>query len=296
LIEVNTNAALSGYAALWTESLFPGIGIRALNDFLHTFEQEAKSQEIDLKSGILIVDEVPEKQRAYGEFIIYRELFKEKGWPCEIADVKNVSFESDTKTWRTTSGFSAQTIYNRWNDFTLSQSVSRPLFEGWQAGLLLTPQPIEYILLADKQRIIEWRSSDFSQAMQMKEESMELIKKVVPETVPISTFDRTAGRSDRAKWFFKPRNSYGSRGVYEGSKISNKTFEGILLDDYLAQEIVPPPVVEVATEEGLKNFKWDLRVYTYKDQPILPMARLYIGQTTNSQTLGGGLSPVQILN
>ncbi len=294
LIEINTNAALSSYGAVLTESIFASRGQEALTKLVDSFSREATSVGVDLRDGILIVDEHPETQKAYGEFLIFRELFIRQGWPCEICDIKDLSYDSLQNFWITPNGFKAKSVYNRWNDFVFKEPASSALKSGWLAGLLVTPQPIEYILLADKQRIIDWRSEEFITQMNLSDVQIKLIEAVVPKTVPIQFFNRAAGRPERSQWFFKPRNSYGSRGVYEGSKISNKVFEKILLEDYLAQEVVPPPLIEIETDNTKKLFKWDLRVYVYRDQIILPIARLYIGQTTNSQTLGGGLAPVQI--
>lgn len=294
LIEINTNAALSSYSAVLTESRFTSRGQEALAKLVDSFRSEADSVGVDLRDGILIVDEHPENQKAYGEFLIFRELFIHQGWPCEICDIKNLSYDSSQNLWVTPNGFKAKSVYNRWNDFVFKEPTSAELKKGWSAGLLVTPQPIEYLLLADKQRIIDWRSEEFASQMKLTVDQIQLIEAVVPKTVPIKLFNRAASRPERSQWFFKPRNSYGSRGVYEGSKISNKVFENILLEDYLAQEVVPPSLIEVEINDTKKMFKWDLRVYVYRDQIILPIARLYIGQTTNSQTLGGGLAPIQI--
>lgn len=296
LIEINTNAALSAYAALWTESMIPGRGLKALDLFLDSFTQEAVAQGTDLSAGILIVDDNPPLQKAYGEFLIYKSLFIRKGIPCEIEDISNIRFDAHNRCWVSSSGFQAKAIYNRWNDFYLTQDLSRPLREGWMSGLLLTPQPMEYALLADKQRLLEWQQPHLLELLSQDSASKAIFEAVLPKTVPIGSFSRTMGRAERSHWFFKPKNSYGSRGVYEGSKLSNKVFENILLDDYLAQELVPPPSIQIQTLDGPKSFKWDLRVYAYKSQAILPIARAYIGQTTNSQTLGGGLAAIKVLD
>jgi hypothetical protein len=72
--------------------------------------------------------------------------------------------------------------------------------------------------------------------------------------------------------------------------MSRGTFASILAGDYLAQEMVPPPVVQY---EGEEEMKYDLRFYAYRDRVQLACARLYRGQMTNSQSLGGGIAPIR---
>lgn len=294
LIEINTNASLSTYASIWTEAHLPGQGFPKLVRFLDTFEEEAALQNVSLNDGVFICDQNPLGQRAYGEFLIYEALLKGRGYPCKIVDISEISYDEQTRSWRDKSGQSARTIYNRWTDFYLTEPVSLQIRRGWEAGLLLTPQPVEYGLLADKQRMLDWCTEEFRVLMSSQTQRLKRLQNLLPTTVPIRSFDRTMGRQERSKWFFKPRSSFGSRGVYEGSKITNKAFEEILLKDYIAQEFVPPPTVSIETSNGPKDFKWDLRVYSYRSEAILPIARFYVGQTTNSQTEGGGLGPVCI--
>ena len=103
--------------------------------------------------------------------------------------------------------------------------------------------------------------------------------------------DPVALWSERKRWFFKPRRSHGGKAVYRGSSMSRGTFDSILAGDYLAQEMVPPPVVSFAGEE--EPLKYDLRFYAYRDRVQLACARLYRGQMTNAQSLGGGIAPIR---
>src|SRR5690606_22647950 len=128
----------------------------------------------------------------------------------------------------------------------------------------------------------------------VNQNDIECLTSVIPRIVPISNFSSSTTKKEREPYFFKPRRSFGGKAVYRGKSISQRIFEEILQKYYLAQEFVEPPITKVSTEEGDTGFKWDLRVYAYKDKPLLMIARLYQGQMTNTTTLGGGLAPIKI--
>jgi hypothetical protein len=64
-------------------------------------------------------------------------------------------------------------------------------------------------------------------------------------------------------------------------------------DEYVAQSLVPPGLRHPA--RNAEALRWDLRVYAYAGTPLLHAARLYLGQTTNFRTPGGGFAPVFIV-
>ena len=74
------------------------------------------------------------------------------------------------------------------------------------------------------------------------------------------------------------------RVLLEAASISRKKFESIYNNSYMVQEYIPPPTFE--------DYKYDLRIYTYKSEPYLALARLYRGQVTNASTIGGGLASI----
>ncbi len=91
---------------------------------------------------------------------------------------------------------------------------------------------------------------------------------------------------------FKPVDSFGSRGVLLGRKISRNRFDQLPAETTLVQELVPPSLTEVSGTEPMKT---DLRLYTYRDQALGVTARLYHGQVTNLRTPGGGFARVKVV-
>ena len=95
---------------------------------------------------------------------------------------------------------------------------------------------------------------------------------------------------------FKPAAAFASRAVYRGDKISRRKLEEIArLGGFVAQRRVEPGEVEVATGEGPRRMKFDVRAYAYRDEVLLLGARAYEGQVTNLRTPGGGFSAICVV-
>lgn len=207
---------------------------------------------------IAIIDDEPTQQKMFLEFQMYNSFFKQNGMKSEIFDVAKCP-----------SGFDF--IYNRFNDFTFIEERSAALRRDYlENHACFSPQPREYLLLAHKQRLVE-----FGEA------------KVSPSLIPI--IDVTKSNPEelwarRKNLFFKPKALYGAKAVYRGSSISHTTFDKIVKQDYIAQEFRPPGIVG--------EFKFDLRFYVYGDEIHLGIARAYQGQVTNFATPGGGFAPL----
>lgn len=99
----------------------------------------------------------------------------------------------------------------------------------------------------------------------------------------------------RKELFFKPISGHGSKAVYRGDKVTKKVWAEIARGDFVAQTFAAPGQRMIDFEGGAASRKVDVRLYTYKAQPLLIAARLYQGQTTNFRTPGGGFAPVLIV-
>jgi hypothetical protein len=289
LIEINTNASLS----LITEVLhrFHSVENVFSTDFrreiIETFAREyrdALATRGSLKQ-IAIVDVEPLKQRLFIEFAMYQELFERNGWKTYFYDPSDLRCESHVLQ---SAGGPIDLVYNRDTDFYLTGVASEALQHAMVGNCAaISPHPFEYRLLADKDRLLELSSmKDWPVSL----EHRAVIERALIRTVEVSSMDGEKLWSDRKHWFFKPRRSHGGKAVYRGSSTSRGTFASILKGDYLAQELVPPPVIKF---EGEDEMKYDLRFYVYRDKIQLSCARLYRGQMTNSQSLGGGIAPIR---
>lgn len=107
-------------------------------------------EEMFMIQKYLIVDETPEKQKLYIEFLVYQSLFRSFGWNCQIVDYRGV-FEPFPDL-----------IYNRWTDFYFEKGESKYLDAIFRSKkVCFSPNPFEYFLQADKQRLVDLNELSF---------------------------------------------------------------------------------------------------------------------------------------
>lgn len=273
LIEINTNAAfLAMSLQIYEYFNLPNIA----SSFSETELVEMFKKEIQLantnSNSVAIIDEKPELQRLYIEFLVYQQIFKSKGVDCEI-------FNYDQVEQLKNFGL----IYNRYTDFFLNQKESSLLKELFNSKLNLSPNPYEYFLLADKQRLLDWNT----QTEVSKPSSLLKI-------YDLGIADKEEIWKNRKNLFVKPKNSFGSKQAYRAGSMSRRLFDEIYGTDFVAQQFSSPSEINVVYNEKPEKFKYDLRCYVYQDQLQLMIARLYQGQTTNLKTEGGGFAAVRV--
>ncbi len=273
LIEINTNAA---FLALGLELYdfhkhVPDTHF-AESDLVQMFQNEIQLSGA-VKNEIAIMDEKPQEQRLYIEFLIYKEIFKKNNLNTKILDTTEIN-----------SAVENSLIYNRYTDFFLDEDKSQQIKKLFNENKIqLSPHPYEYFLLADKQRMHDWN-------LQTEIANPQSLLKIYD----LGTEDKDFIWSIRKTLFFKPKNSFGSKQAYKGASISRKTFDAFYGPGFIAQEYVMPAEIEVMIENTPQKFKYDLRCYAYDGKLQLMIARLYQGQTTNLQTLGGGFAIVKV--
>ena len=272
LIEINTNAAFLSLG-LTLYKLWPFVKQPDFNekDLVNMFLTESALCKQDTFS-LAIMDEKPEDQRMYLEFLTYQSLFKKSGLKCDIVDLSDIA-KLPSKTL----------IYNRYTDFYLASEKSKVLRERFKNGeLFLSPNPYEYFLLADKQRLFDWGQ----QTEVTKPNSLLKI-------YDLAKSDKDQIWLERKNLFFKPKASYGSKQAYKGASVSRKVFDEAFASEFIAQEYIQAKEITVGSGSEPLKLKYDLRCYVYKDQLQLVIARLYQGQTTNLKTVGGGFTVVE---
>ena len=305
LIEINTNASLS----LVVDELHRVQKIENVfsadfrKEILATFEREMadavlqKARSSGVATGmaieVAIVDENPAAQKLFIEFVMYQELFKSRGWRARFFDARELRFIAGKLSAQADpESIPIDLVYNRDTDFYFSNPEAVCLREAMMAkSVTITPHPHEYRLLADKDRLLELSDDTFLDSLSLSDADRAVIAASRIKTIEVKQQDPDELWINRKRYFFKPRRSHGGKAVYRGSSTSRGTFKAILAADYLAQEIIPPPLVKFASED--EEFKYDLRFYVYRDKIQLACARLYRGQMTNSQTPGGGVAPIR---
>lgn len=302
LIEINTNAGGSLLVTLlehaWGHN---AVAEQAEAALLRMFRAEWDSWQSGRPlQTIAIVDEAPEQQYLYPEFVRWQKLFEAAGIHCLICAPEQLHCDEAGCLWQGEQAIDL--LYNRLTDFTLTTEACAAIHAAWQrqrsgqtSGTLITPHPQAHALWADK-RNLQWLSdAGVLQRFGLSAEQAAVIVRCVPRTVAVTSADAEHFWATRKQWFFKPQAGFGSRATYRGDKLTKRVFEEIMQGGYVAQTFAPPPeIVIYPSDSEAVSLKYDLRVYAYDGQIQLLAARLYQGQTTNFRTPGGGFAPVTV--
>ena len=195
-------------------------------------------------------------------------------------------------------------IYNRCCDFYLSTPSNAVLARAISdPKVQISPHPSSYALMADKGQMVSMSQTAQLQRYGCDTETIALIQSVIPPVRHIQDESPETWWQQRKHCFFKPQNTYGSKAVYKGDSISRKKFDTLLDQAYVVQPYFQADTVPVTLPIEAGNpseqeamFKYDLRFFVYGDAVRLVGARLFQGQVTNFQTLGGGFAPVHVFN
>lgn len=240
--------------------------------------------------SIAIVDDAPEQQYLYPEFLLFQRLFERHGLRAVVADPAALQWH-DGALWH--GDLAIDLVYNRLTDFYLELPGSAGLREAYeQQGVVLTPHPQAHALYADKRQLALFSDAARLQALGVPEATRELLLENVPRTEIVNAGEAERLWAARRGLFFKPVAGFGSRAAYRGDKITRRVWQEILAGDYVAQAIVPPGERLIDGDDSAKPMKFDLRAYAYAGEVQWVAARLYQGQTTNFRTPGGGFAPV----
>lgn len=239
---------------------------------------------------IAIVDEAPEQQYLYPEFLLFQKLFERHGIQAVVASPAELEWK-DGRLWHRSQVIDL--VYNRLTDFYLEQPAQAALREAWlQQGVVLTPHPQAHALYADKRLLALFSDEARLQALGVPEATRQVLLAHVPRTEGVTHEAAERLWAARRGLFFKPVAGYGSRAAYRGDKLTRRVWEEILAGDYVAQAILPPGERRMEVDDSPQAMKFDLRAYAYGGQVQWVAARLYQGQTTNMRTPGGGFAPV----
>jgi hypothetical protein len=300
LIEINTNAGGGFLNALLLASqqqlALPGVQTAAVDfpaDFAAMFRAEWRALRGNAPLRTLaIVDEQPEQQYLYPEFLLAQRWLEAAGIRTFIADPAALQLRDDGLTL---ADQRIDLVYNRLTDFALQQHAV--LHEAWQSGrALLTPSPAHYTRYADKRQLVRLSDAEGLRQLGADAADIAILQAGVPETRRVSQADAGQWWAERKQWFFKPVMGYGSKGSYSGAKLTKRVFEEILQGGYIAQRLAPPGErVVLRADEVPVALKYDVRCYVYDGRIQLAAARLYQGQTTNFRTPGGGFAPVRVV-
>lgn len=291
LIEVNTNAGGAFLNALLIESQRGGMtsdgGLEQI--FIQMFRNEWRRVRGDAQLGsIAIVDEDPESQFLYPEFLLAKQMFERAGITTYIVDPAKLHVREEDLY---VDGQRIDLIYNRLTDFDLTRYPH--IRTAWEMNqVVLTPNPEHYGRYADKRKLALFSDLHRLQAEGISQSGIDALLSGVPETKVVRAEEAEQWWAERKQWFFKPMSGYGSKGAYRGDKVTKRVFEEIMQSDYVAQRLAVPGECAVKVGEEALSLKYDVRCYVYAGHIQLIAVRLYQGQTTNFRTQGGGFGLV----
>lgn len=299
LIEINTNAgggmlnaALARAHRACCQDDLPANGEAAEAAFLEMFRQEWRLEQGDAPlSTIAIVDEQPEGQFLYPEFLLFQALFRRAGIEAIVCDPSELAFR-DGALWHGQQA--VDLVYNRLTDFSLDshEALRQAYLTG---GAVLTPHPRAHALYADKRNLAVLTDEALLASFGVDESTRAILRAGIPRTEVVAPEQGDDLWARRKGLFFKPSGGFGSKAAYRGDKLTKRVFAEILAGDYVAQALAPPGERHLGTHEEPNALKVDLRHYVYRGEVQLSCARLYQGQTTNFRTPGGGFAPVVVV-
>ncbi|MEX8523358.1 MAG: hypothetical protein AB3X38_11425 [Leptothrix ochracea] len=245
---------------------------------------------------IAIVDDTPQDQYLYPEFLLFQQLFERHGLRAVIADPAELRWQGG-RLWYDIhhKPTPIDLVYNRLTDFPLSEPAHAALREAWLSEtVVLSPNPIHHALYADKRNLTRLSNPHCLDMLGVDERTRAVLLQGIPTTTFVTPGNSAELWQQRRQLFFKPAHGFGSRAAYRGDKLTRRVWDQIQASgDYVAQALVTPGERIVPTaEEATRPLKFDLRNYVYDDHVQWLTARLYQGQTTNFRTPGGGFAPV----
>lgn len=303
LIEINTNAGGAMLNAVLAraqraccdevDSMLPTLdSVQHLEESIVTMFREEwalDAHERPLRR-IAIVDEHPQQQYLYPEFLLFQQLFQRHDIDASIVAPEELQFV-DGRLYHGDSEIDL--VYNRLTDFALEDAHNAVLREAWLAGAItLTPHPQAHALYADKRNLALLTDPATLQALGVPAATQAVLLENIPHTEVVNPAHAERLWSQRRHLFFKPNAGYGSRATYRGDKLTKRVWEEILQGDYVAQALVTPGERTITNAPDSPPLKFDLRNYAYNGEVQWLAARLYQGQTTNFRTPGGGFAPV----
>ncbi|TNC99073.1 MAG: hypothetical protein FD121_482 [Gallionellaceae bacterium] len=291
LIEINTNAGGAFLNAVLIESQRSSTTSdeNLEQTFVEMFRNEWRLMRSDVPlKTIAIVDENPESQFLFPEFLLAKQMFERAGITTYIVDPAKLHVREEELY---VDGQRIDLLYNRLTDFDLTRYPH--IRTAWEMKqVVLTPNPSHYLRYADKRKLALFSDAGLLRAEGVSQSNIDALLSGVPATKVVRAEDAEQWWAERKQWFFKPVSGYGSKGAYRGDKITKRVFEEIMQSDYVAQRLAVPGECAVKVGEEIQSLKYDVRCYIYDGHIQLIAARLYQGQTTNFRTLGGGFGLV----
>jgi hypothetical protein len=256
--------------------------------FIEMFESEWRAaRRAGRPARIAIVDEDPQAQYLYPEFLLFAHLFRRHGIDAVVVSPRELAFRDGVL--RDAQG-PIDLVYNRLTDFSLEAAAHAELRSAYLAGgVVLTPHPRAHALYANKRNLTLLTDAGRLREWDVPEATIAVLLQGIARTERVAAEGAERLWAARRGLFFKPAAGYGSKAAYRGDKLTRRVWTEILHGDYVAQDLVAPSERRMGLQCSMKV---DIRNYVYAGAVQLLAARLYQGQTTNFRTERGGFAPV----
>ncbi|MCQ0989876.1 MAG: hypothetical protein ABJF67_04195 [Aurantimonas coralicida] len=301
LIEINTNAGGAFLNALLARAQRTCCAEMDLPIKPHAFEDAAfrmfqnewmRQRGNGAIRRIAIVDDRPEEQYLYPEFVLARQALAARGVDAVIADASQLRVEAGRLSLE---GKPIDLVYNRVTDFAFDRPEHKALRDAYRDGaVVVTPNSYNHALLADKRNLSILSDPALIESWGLEPKLLAQLRSV-PRTVLVTPENAEDLWKSRKALFFKPTGGHGGKAVYRGDKVTKGVWAEIKGGGYVAQTLVRPSERMIRIDDAFQPRKMDIRLYTYDGQVLLVAARLYQGQTTNFRTPGGGFAPVFVV-
>ena len=304
LIEVNTNAGGAFINALLAKAqnaccseIERGLIAMQSEDFdsraLNVFTEEWRLQRgTGRPRRVAIIDDQPEEQYLYPEFILARQLLRAHGIDAVIGDAAALTYEAGKLRLNDEE---IDLVYNRLVDFSFADNNHVALAEAYRDGaVVVTPNPHTHAISAAKRNLTLLSDQSWLKAAGLSDPLRTRLAGI-PKTTLVTPENLDAMWADRKNLFFKPLSGHGGKAVYRGDKVTKGVWADIAGGGYVAQALATPGQRMIKLDGAPVRRKMDIRLYTYAGQVLLTAARIYQGQTTNFRTAGGGFAPVFII-
>ena len=304
LIEVNTNAGGAFINALLASAqkaccseMERGLIAMQTEEFdrqaLNVFTAEWRLQRgTDQPRRVAIIDDQPEEQYLYPEFILVQQLLRNHDIDAVIGDASALKYKAGKLTL---DGEEIDLIYNRLTDFSLAESHHAALAAAYKDdAVVVTPNPRNHAIYAAKRNLTLLSDQAWLKSVGLPD-GLRTRLAGIPETTLVTPENVETMWAERKNLFFKPLSGHGGKAVYRGDKLTRRVWADIAAGGYVAQAFAAPGQRTIKLDGARVQRKMDIRLYTYSGQILLTAARLYQGQTTNFRTPGGGFAPVFVI-
>jgi hypothetical protein len=289
LIECNDNGSGFLYAALINRifyelsdftrasTVLPPPTIDAFeNRLAELIDRESREFSGTNPQGVFLIVETSEALadgKFYREFLLLRELLRQRGRRAEMATPDELRWDGETLLL---GDEPVVFIINRATDFFWGGEIFAPLRAAYLSGkVYVAPNPFSYATRSDK-RLLELLSlPHWDREIGITPEERAVLSAHVPETYVLTAenLDEIAPR--KTAFFFKPAQGFASHGVLPSSQVGKGRLRQLLRKklSYVAQKTVPKPVLVSTGNDGEAPLWTDLRVWSYRGERYLISGR-----------------------